>query len=63
MMIINLYQVINRKTGELVAEGTMTELSKKFEVDRTAIFQAANRDSHFLRIYKVVKVDNANTIR
>lgn len=62
-MIVNLYRITNRKTGEVVAEGTMTELAKIFEVDRTAIFQAANRGSHFLRIYKVEKLDNVNTIR
>ena len=52
----NIYRVINRKTNVVVAEGKMSELAKQFDVDKTAIWQAEKRDSHFLRIYKVVKI-------
>ncbi len=55
-MKTNIYQVINRKTNIVVAEGKMSDLAKQFEVDKTAIFQAAKRDSHFLRIYKVIRI-------
>lgn len=55
-MVVNIYQVVNRKTGLVVAEGRMSELAKMFEVDKTAIWQAEKRNSNFLRNYKVIKV-------
>lgn len=61
-MKTNKYKVINRKTGVIVAEGKMSDLAKQFEVDKTAIWQAAKRDSNFLRIYKVVQIDE-DTVR
>lgn len=55
-MRTNIYRIINRKTNVVVAEGKMSDLAKQFDVDKTAIWQAEKRDSHFLRIYKVIRI-------
>lgn len=64
-MKINYYKIINRKTGEVMVIGTMRELAKMYDVCKSTIFRAAQRDSHFLRIYQVVKCEESdvNSIR
>lgn len=64
-MKVNYYKIVNRKTGEVEVVGTMRELAKMFDVSKSAIFRASQRDSHFLRIYQVVKCEEAdvNSIR
>lgn len=49
------FKVINRKTGELETLDTMPRLAEKYEVDKTAIWQAARRDSRFLRNYQIIR--------
>ena len=51
-MKVNYYKIINRKTGDVEVVGTMRELAKMFDVSKSAIFRASQRDSHFLRIYQ-----------
>lgn len=64
-MRLNYYKVINRKTGEVVVVGTMRELAKMFDVSKSTIFRAEQRDSHFLRIYQVVRCEESdvNSVR
>lgn len=61
-MNLNYYRVIDRRTNNVVVVGTMSELAKHFEVSKSAIFRAEKRGSHFLRYYKVERVD-ANSVR
>lgn len=48
-------KIINRKTGAVEDINKMVELAKKYEVDKTALWQAERRGSRFLRNYHVFR--------